>query len=91
MRKDKQSDRDSSPSGQRSNEIPRLMISAADACKTIGVSRSTWDRYASGGKVPKPITLSPGCIRWRVSDLELWVDMNCPDQKEFEARAPSHD
>jgi predicted DNA-binding transcriptional regulator AlpA len=89
MRKLKQRDRDTSPSDQRSSEIPRLMVRAKEACEFISVSQSTWDRLASCGKVPKPITLSRGCVLWRVSDIELWIGMKCPDQKEFEARISS--
>ncbi len=78
-------------SGQSSAGIPRLMVAAEDAAWAISVSKSTWDRFASGGRIPKPVRLSSGCVRWRVSDLDLWVEMECPDQKEFEARRSKHD
>jgi predicted DNA-binding transcriptional regulator AlpA len=91
MRKKKRRDRDAPSSGQSSGQIPRLMVSAEDACRTIGVSKATWDRYASAGKVPKPVRLSPGCVRWLVSDLDLWVEMMCPSRDEFEARRSKRD
>jgi predicted DNA-binding transcriptional regulator AlpA len=78
-------------SDKSSAGIPRLMVAAEDAAWTISVSKSTWDRMASAGKVPKPVRLSPGCVRWLVSDLDLWAEMECPDQNEFEARRSKHD
>jgi len=77
---------DKSPAG-----IPRLMVTAEDAAWTISVSKSTWDRLASAEKVPKPVRLSSGCVRWLVSDLDLWAEMECPDRNEFEARRSKHD
>ena len=39
-----------------------------------GVSRQTpwgWYKKKSTG-FPAPVSLSPGCTRWRLSDLEAW-------------------
>ena len=36
------------------------------------VSRATIWRWAQFGKFPKPIKLSPGCTRWKLSDVEAW-------------------
>nr|WP_299380154.1 AlpA family phage regulatory protein [uncultured Halomonas sp.] len=36
------------------------------------VSRATVWRWAQSGRFPKPIKLSPGCTRWRASDIEAW-------------------
>jgi len=38
------------------------------------VDRTTWWRWVNNGQAPKPIKLSPGCTRWRVSDLEQWEE-----------------
>ena len=38
-----------------------------------GVHRTTiWGWVKSDPTFPKPVTLSPGCTRWRLSDLEAW-------------------
>jgi|TARA_B100000959_G_scaffold52017_2_gene54087 prophage regulatory protein len=36
------------------------------------VSRATIWRWAKEGHFPKPIRLSPGCTRWKLSDIEEW-------------------
>lgn len=38
----------------------------------FSVSRATIWRWSQSGKFPKPIKLSPGCTRWRLSDVEAW-------------------
>jgi prophage regulatory protein len=41
--------------------------------KRYKVSRQTiWRWAASDETFPSPIKLSPGCTRWKLSDLELW-------------------
>ncbi len=37
-----------------------------------GVARSTPWRWAEKSRFPKPVKLSLGCTRWRVSDVEAW-------------------
>lgn len=32
---------------------------------------SVW-RWVREGQFPKPVKLSPGCTRWRLSDVEAW-------------------
>ena len=36
------------------------------------VGRATPWRWTQKGAFPKPIKLSPGCTRWRLSDIEAW-------------------
>lgn len=35
-----------------------------------GVARTTPWRWVQLGRFPHPIRISPGCVRWRLSDLE---------------------
>lgn len=36
------------------------------------VSRATVWRWVKTERLPKPIRLSPGCTRWRLSEVEDW-------------------
>lgn len=41
--------------------------------KRYGVSRaSIWRWLKTDPSFPKPVALSAGCSRWRLSDLEAW-------------------
>lgn len=37
-----------------------------------GKSRATIWRWVHDYNFPKPIKLSPGCTRWKLSDIEKW-------------------
>ncbi len=38
-----------------------------------GVHRSTpWRWSKTDASFPKPVTLTPGCTRWKLADLEAW-------------------
>jgi len=36
------------------------------------VGRATVWRWVKDSDFPKPVRLSPGCTRWKLSDLEEW-------------------
>lgn len=38
----------------------------------LGISRATTWRWVKNGHFPKPIKISAGCTRWRLTDLEKW-------------------
>lgn len=38
----------------------------------FSVHRATPWRWAERGAFPKPVKLSPGCTRWRQSDVQDW-------------------
>ncbi len=43
------------------------------------VTRTTiWRWRKLDPTFPQPITLSPGCVRWRLSDLEAWENSKAP-------------
>ena len=45
--------------------------------------RTLW-RLNSAGKLPKSLRIG-GAVRFRASDIELWQEKGCPDQRTFEA------
>ena len=40
----------------------------------IGLSLATLWRLRRRGDLPEPIRLSPGCVGWRTSDIERWLE-----------------
>lgn len=40
----------------------------------FSVHRATPWRWVERGDFPKPVRLSPGCTRWRESDIQAWEE-----------------
>ena len=52
---------------------PEYWLSDSQIAKRYGVARQTvWRWAATDPNFPKPIKLSPGCTRWRISLIEAW-------------------
>lgn len=50
-----------------------LYLTDKQVADRFGVSRPTvWRWVRSENGFPKPVTLSAGCSRWRLSDIEAW-------------------
>ena len=48
-------------------------LADTDVAARYGVHRSTpWRWSKTDGSFPKPVTLTPGCTRWKLADLEAW-------------------
>ena len=46
-----------------------LYLNVAQVAERYGVSTDTVWRWSRNGDMPKPVKLSPGSTRWRLSDL----------------------
>lgn len=69
-------------------EQKQLLWTAKQVAYHCGLSvRSVW-RAKSIGLLPKSIKLG-GSVRWRANDIQIWVQMDCPNLKEFHARIES--
>ena len=65
-------------------ETTATLVKAKELAQMLSVSeRHVW-RMKSAGKLPKPVTVG-GCVRWVLADIELFLSMGCPAQKQFEA------
>lgn len=54
-------------------QVPVYWLSDSHIAKRYCVSRQTvWRWAATDVTFPKPIKLSPGCTRWKLSDIEAW-------------------
>lgn len=47
-------------------------ISDRKVAERYGVTRQTVWRWVRTGDFPAPVSLSPGCTRWRLSEVEAW-------------------
>lgn len=66
-------------------EQSNQLITVKQLAKMLATSvRSVW-RYRSSGRLPKPVIVGSS-VRWRMSDIQLWIEWDLPTQTEFEAR-----
>ena len=61
------------------------LVNANKLAEMLSVSvRHIW-RMKASGKLPKPVWVG-GCVRWRMDDINLFIELGCPSQREFEIR-----
>jgi len=60
----------------------KLLLSASEAARLCGVSRSLWWGLHSAGKIPLPVKLS-GRTLWRCDELRAWVAAGCPSRDRW--------
>ena len=70
--------------------ISPLLIDARELSRLLSVSPATVHRMHSSGRVPKPIALSAGCIRWHRPTIERWLALcnsegRLIDRREWQA------
>ncbi len=58
---------------------PRL-LTIEDLSVILKLSKRTLWRMRSACQLPKPIRLG-NSVRWRVSDIEAWLNQRCPSQQ----------
>ena len=62
----------------------RLLLSAAELARLLGVSRSTVWTWHSSGKIPLPVRIG-GTTRWRRREIEAWIATGCPARARWQA------
>ena len=69
----------------RNQELAKIqLINAGQLALIGGFSKRQVFRLNSAGKIPSPVRIG-GSLRWRLSDIELWMDCEC-DMVAFRAR-----
>lgn len=61
----------------------RLAVSAADAARMLGISRSSWLALVSGGRAPGGIRLGRRVV-WRVGELGDWLKAGAPTRDAWD-------
>lgn len=55
------------PSGTR-------LLKLADVKARTSLGHSTIYRWMGEGRFPRPVELSPGCVRWPESEIDAWIN-----------------
>lgn len=68
---------------------PATLLTAKQVAAMLGIHvRSLW-RMAQSGDVPPPIRLSERVVRWRITDLEAYLDRLAVDAQRRAGKAAS--
>ena len=65
------------------------LLRALDVGRILNLSKRQIFRMKSAGLICSCITVGKGAVRWRQSDIEQWISMGCPNQKEYLVRKES--
>lgn len=61
--------------------MAEIYLSDVQTGSRYGVHRTTPWRWAkTDPSFPKPVVLSPGCTRWKLSELEVWETKKASQQ-----------
>jgi predicted DNA-binding transcriptional regulator AlpA len=71
------------PGEETAKMVRRFLVDAPTAAALCNVSRATWHRLNSAGKVPAPVKLG-GRVLWRADELKAWTLADCPNRRDWE-------
>jgi predicted DNA-binding transcriptional regulator AlpA len=63
-----------------------LLIDAAGLADMLCWSLRSIRRADASGMVPRPVRFGKS-VRWRLKEIEAWVEAGCPDRKTWERMA----
>ena len=61
------------------------LLTAQAVAEKLSLSKRAVFRMKSAGLICTSLTVGRGAVRWRESDIDSWIAMDCPDRKTFEA------
>ncbi len=50
-----------------------LLLDAKQLAALLSIATKTIRRWDSAGRLPRPVRLSSGCVRWSRSTIESWI------------------
>ncbi len=69
-----------------STQTTEKLLTAKAVGEMLSLSKRQIFRMRSSGLICPPVKVGQGTVRWRRSDVEAWINMNCCSQKEFISR-----
>lgn len=51
----------------------RILLSAVESANFLGVSERLFHDIRHRPGFPRPVQLSPRCVRWRLDELQEWI------------------
>ncbi|RHZ95342.1 AlpA family phage regulatory protein [Cereibacter sphaeroides] len=63
-----------------------LYLTDKQVAERYGVSRATIWRWVKTGTFPRPVTFSPGCVRWSEAEVLAWEAKRLAERPEVKPR-----
>lgn len=57
------------------------LLSARQLSELLNLNERTIRRMANSGRFPQPLRVSDQARRWRLRDIEEWLEAGCPKPK----------
>ncbi len=54
--------------------MSEVLLRLPEVIAQVKISRSTIYRRIEDGTFPRPRALGAGCVRWRQSEIDAWID-----------------
>jgi len=70
---------------ERLSQVSETLLTAQAVADKLSLSRRAVFRMKSAGLICPAIRVGQGAVRWRLNDIEQWIQLGCPDRKTFEA------
>jgi prophage regulatory protein len=69
------------PTRKREAKMQQRLVSVKQAGQMIDTHPTTIWRWVKMGLFPKPLKIGPSCTRWRLEDLEAWIEKKAMQQR----------
>jgi predicted DNA-binding transcriptional regulator AlpA len=76
------------PTGPADTATPipgRVLIGPRTFWTKLALSSATFWRRRAAGKLPDPIKIGGNVLRWRLDEVDAWIDAGCPDRETWNA------
>ena len=67
--------------------IPSALLTVKEVAEMLGLSERTVYRLSDAGNMPSPVKLG-AAVRWRVKELDSWIEEGCPARPHTAKRKP---
>jgi len=71
------------------NTTTEKLLTAQAIAEKLSLSKRAVFRMKAAGLICPCVKVGAGAIRWRQSDIDKWIALGCPNQKEYLVRKES--
>jgi len=72
-------------------QTPQRLLTAQAVAEKLSLSKRAVFRMKSSGGICPSLTVGQGAVRWRLSDVDKWIEWGCCSAAEFKARREAED